>query len=289
LDEYEGWVIAAHGRQFLVESADTVFNCVTRGKRSNIYCGDRVMFQPTSSSDGVIETLLPRTTLLFREDAWRRKILAANVSQAIAVVAATPPFHDELLTRILVAAETQGLRSLILQNKADLAASDSLAEDLERYRRIGYPVVKLSAKENVTPLLPYLERQVSILVGQSGVGKSTLINRLVPDVKARTQEISKALGSGRHTTTHTRLYRPTGDSAILDSPGLHAFGMSKLPVDRIAQAFPEFRNHIGKCRFRNCRHQHEPGCAILDAADNGDIDVRRFHHFQNLVRESSQG
>lgn len=283
-------MIAAYGRHFLVESVDLVHACVVRGKRANALCGDHVLFRPISDNEGVIETVLPRASLLYREDMWRRKALAANVTQAVVVVAAAPPCHDELLTRILVAAESQGIQSLIVQNKVDLDdESAALSEDLERYTHIGYPVVRLCATRDARPLRPYLQGHTSILVGQSGVGKSTLINRLVPDADARTREISAALGSGRHTTTHTRLYRLSHDTALMDSPGLQAFGLGKLPLERMAHAFREFRPHLGKCRFRNCRHVAEPGCAVLAAAKAGEIGSRRLAHYHTLLREQQGG
>jgi ribosome biogenesis GTPase len=177
------------------------------------------------------------------------------------------------------------MATLLALNKADLAESARVLAALEPYRELGYRVLALSAKRDVAPLRPFLQRQVSVLVGQSGMGKSTIINRLLPHAAARTEEISRALRSGRHTTTHARLYHLDAESHIIDSPGMQEFGLHHLTLDEIAHAFVEFRPFLGRCRFRDCRHLGEPDCAIACAHGEGRIAANRIAAYRALARE----
>ena len=280
----QGQVIAAFSRQYLVElPGGELLPCLTRGKKSEMACGDIVEIQRTGDVQGVIEKITPRKTLLYRSDAFRQKLIAANVSQIIVVVATEPSFDDELLARCLVAAHDQQLETLIVLNKCDLTAlAETPRAQLLPYRSIGYRVLELSAKESVTPLLPYLQGHTSVLVGQSGMGKSTLINALLPDAQAATREISTALDSGKHTTTHARLYHLNADSHLIDCPGVQAFGLHHLTFGGIEEGFVEFAAYRGQCRFNDCRHLHEPGCALRRAAEEGKINMRRLKLFQGI-------
>jgi ribosome biogenesis GTPase len=283
----EGLVVASHGRHYDVELADSRrLSCVTRGKKGGVVCGDRVEIETTGPDQGVIRSIAPRESLLYRSDPFREKTIAANVTQIVVVVAPVPSFYEDLIGRCLVAAETAGLRVLIVLNKCDLVEEAARAmEILGLYRELGYAVLPLSAKRDLGPLLPYLHGQTSVLVGQSGMGKSTLINALLPGTQARTQEVSEALDSGRHTTTHATLYHLDRDSHIIDSPGLQDFGLHHLKLDEIGAAFVEFRPYLGQCRFNNCIHLNEPGCAVLHAAARGEIAPRRLSFYHNLVNE----
>lgn len=282
-----GTVVAAYGRQYRVALGDgTTLLCFPRGKKSELACGDHVVVQQTSAAQGVVRSLAPRTTLLYRSDSFRQKLIAANVTQIVIVVATEPPFSDELVTRCIVAAETQGIRVIIVLNKCDhteLVAN--AARTLAPYEQLGYPVLRLCALTDSALLLPCLEEQTSLLIGQSGMGKSTLTNALIPGATAPTREISQALNAGKHTTTHTRLYRLGAGSALVDSPGLMAFGLRHLSQEEVAQAFIEFRPLLGRCRFRNCRHDREPDCSLQAALRHGDIDPRRFAAFRSLCTE----
>ena len=286
----DGVIVAAFGRHYEVEAADgRLWQAMPKAKRSIYACGDRVELEAASADQARIVRHLPRRSLLYRSDAFREKLIAANTTQIVLVVAAEPAFSDELLSRALVAAEHEGLRAVIALNKCDLADQLATARaQLAPFAALGYAVVDLCARQSGAPLLPLLQGQLSVLVGQSGMGKSTLINALVPGADAATREISTALDSGKHTTTHARLYRLDADSAIIDSPGLQEFGLAHLTRGDVENAFVEFRNEVGNCRFRDCRHEAEPDCGVKAAVAAGRISERRQRHFLSITagRES---
>jgi ribosome biogenesis GTPase len=260
--------------------------CFPRGKKSDVACGDRVMVEQTSPGQGVISAIEARQTLLYRSDPFKQKLIAANVTQVIIVVATEPAFSDELISRCIVAAESQDIELLVVLNKCDLSERVPAASAaLVQYETLGYRVVKLSATHDGARLLPYLADHLSLLIGQSGMGKSTLVNALVPDARAATREISEALNTGKHTTTHSRLYRLGTTSALIDSPGMTEFGLHHLSPEEIALAFLELRPLLGQCRFRNCRHDREPDCSVHAALRNGEINPRRYAAFRSLCAE----
>lgn len=281
----QGQIVAAFGRHYLAELPDgEILECVPRGKKSEVACGDVVEINRIATDQGVIERITPRVSLLYRSDAYRQKIIAANVTQLIIVVATEPSFDDELIARCLIAAHDQNLNVLIVLNKCDLPQSGATARaQLAAYRAIGYPILELSAKQDVATLLPYLQGHTSVLVGQSGMGKSTLINAIIPDAQAATREISTALDSGKHTTTHARLYHLNADSHLIDCPGVQAFGLHHLSLGRIEQCFIEFAQYLGQCRFANCSHSHEPNCALRNAVASGAINARRLELFLRIA------
>jgi len=281
-------VIAAHGRQYLVERADgSTLRCFPRGKKSEVVCGDQVDILLTEDQ-GVIEAIAPRHSLLYRSNEIRQKLIAANVDQVVLVVATEPGFSDELITRAITAAESEDIAVLIVLNKCDL--SDRLPDARERlaiFVALGYSVLELCARDHAEDLRPYLQGKTSVLVGQSGMGKSTLVNALLPEAGAATREISAALDSGKHTTTHACLYHLDGESHLIDSPGLQEFGLGHLDRHEVEHAFREFRPYIGRCRFRDCRHDREPDCALRAALQDGRIDGRRFAAYHRIIAELS--
>jgi len=281
----EGRVVAAHGRQYIVELEDgRLLPCFPRGKKSDVACGDRVDIARTSDDQGVIEAIQPRSSLLYRSNEIKQKLIAANVDQLVIVVATEPAFSDELITRALLAAESEEIEVLIVLNKCDLA--DKLPAARERlavFAGLGYRIVELSALNHAEDLRPELSGMTSVLVGQSGMGKSTLVNALVPAANAATREISQALDSGKHTTTHATLYHLDGESELIDSPGLQEFGLGHLDRQEIEHAFREFRPYLGECRFRDCNHNREPDCALNAAVKAGQIDERRFAVYHRIM------
>jgi len=281
----EGRVIAAHGRQYVVELADgSLLPCFPRGKKSDVACGDRVDIEHTSSDQGVIEAIQPRTSLLYRSNEYKQKLIAANVDQLVIVVATEPAFSDDLITRALLAAESEEIEALIVLNKCDLTDKVGAArERLTMFSKLGYRIVELSALKHAEDLRPELSGVTSVLVGQSGMGKSTLVNALVPEANAATREISQALDSGKHTTTHATLYHLDAESQLIDSPGLQEFGLGHLDRQEIEYAFREFRPWLGQCRFRDCHHNREPDCALIAAVKAGEIDERRFAAYHRII------
>jgi len=282
----KGLVVASYGKRYGVELEDgSQISCVTRGKKNDLACGDHVEVKLTDKSEGVVEKLQERSSLLFRSNAFRTKTLAANVTQVVIVLATMPSFYEALLNRCLIAAEAAGIKVLIVLNKCDLKDPTSTLEQLNTYQDLGYPVQALSAKQDITPLKARLKGQVSVLVGQSGMGKSTIVNVLLPESMVRTQEVSEVLDSGKHTTTAAHLYHLDNESDLIDSPGLQEFGLNHLSLDQLEFAFIEFRPYLGKCRFNNCKHIHEPDCAIINAVQAGKVSPSRLAAYQELSQE----
>lgn len=288
LASLQGTVVAAYGKRFQVELPDKKrISCVTRGKKTDLACGDVVTIELTDKHEGVIEATLTRKTLLYRSNAFKSKILAANVTQIIIVLATQPSFYEALLNRCLIAAEAANIKPLIVLNKCDLTDSNEAKQKLALYTSLGYQVLTLSAKEDISALKPYLQGEASILVGQSGMGKSTIINALLPNEDVRTREVSHTLDSGKHTTTAAHLYHIDEHSQLIDSPGLQEFGLHHLSTDELEHAFIEFRPFLGKCRFNNCKHLQEPDCAIKDAVSSGQVTSERLAIYQMLRTEIS--
>lgn len=282
----QGLVIAAYGKRYQVELADkSRISCVTRGKKTDLACGDKVIIKLTDKAEGVVEKCLERTSILYRSSTIKSKTIATNVSQIIIVLATQPSFYEALLNRCLVSAEAAKIKPLIILNKCDLADADDAKVKLKLYETLGYNVLHLSAKQAINELRPYLANHQSVLVGQSGMGKSTIINALLPDQNVRTQVMSEALDSGKHTTTAAHLYHLDSSSSLIDSPGLQEFGLNHLSQTDLELAFIEFRPYLGKCRFNNCKHTHEPDCAVTGAVNTGKISPNRLKFYQELSLE----
>ena len=282
-----GLVAAAYRRHYRVDvdSGDSI-ECVLKGRSTTLACGDRVEIV-RESSGGVIVAVAPRRNLLYRSDAFREKLIASNVTQVLGIIAPDVPVDEHLLNRWIIAAETERCRFILVVNKSDLSGSSRFAERFAPYASLGYPVLPVSAIDRVEPLREIVRGENSVVIGQSGMGKSTLINALLPGTQARVGTISTALRSGRHTTTSTALYRlPDAGGWIVDSPGMQMFGLAHCTADRIIDAFVELRSLVTQCRFRDCRHDREPDCAIQRAIASGRVAPQRVSLLQTLLRET---
>lgn len=282
-----GTVVAGFGRESLVRAdGGELLSATARKRQLQPVCGDRVMLSGVAGVHAVIEAIDPRRNVFSRASRHRTKVLAANITQVVVLVACEPSFSDELVCRFLAAAELAGLPALIALNKTDLASlRDDALRTLEPFRGLGYPLVELVAKHDAQPLLPHLRNHRSLLAGQSGMGKSTLVKTLVPDAEVRIGEISRFLDSGRQSTIASRLYVVDPTSEIVDTPGVSEFGLAGLGAREIAACFREFSSHAARCRFQDCRHLSEPGCAVREATLCGAVHPRRLALYQRIVQQ----
>lgn len=292
--EQEGLVIANYGASVDVEADDGVLHrCRLRQNLELLVPGDRVIWQGIGQGDdGVVVALKPRRSLLARPDALGEpRPLAANIDQILVVAAPRPAYSTDLIDQYLVAAESTGITPLIVFNKVDLltdaAETAQIEADLERYRRIGYRVIRASAVANhgLDEVIDVLRDKSSVFVGQSGVGKSSLVQMLLPQHEIKVGALAERSGLGRHTTSAARYYRLDGDGAIIDSPGVREFSLWHMDAASLAQGFVEFRPFLGTCRFRDCSHRHEPGCALRQAVVDGAVSAERLASFHRMVEE----
>lgn len=286
----QGRVIAAHGRHYTVElPTGDLIKCFPRGKKNDATVGDYVEITLQGQGEAALEKILPRKNLLFRSDENRSKQFAANVDQLLLVIAVEPPFSDDLLGRALAGAWSADITPIILLNKVDITAElEAARAKLAPFRNLGVQIIDICARDAQQVqerILPLLKDKTSLLLGQSAMGKSTLLNTLVPLALAATREHSVALGAGKHTTTSTRLYHlPDEGGDLIDSPGFQGFGLLHLSREDIERGFPEFSEHIPQCRFYNCTHQHEPNCGVLAALERHEIDAARHALYVRLVQ-----
>lgn len=284
-----GLVIVNYRRHSIVERNDgEQVSCMVKGRKLKPVAGDRVRFEQ-ADADGVIIEILPRHGIVERYDTVReRQVLAANVDQAIVVTAMEPPTDWFTLDKYLAAAEANGIAPLVVLNKIDLADERQLATldaRFDVYRQLGYDVMYLSTMTGtgVSGFLERLQGRTNILIGASGVGKSAITHVLLPDADIRVGAISEASGEGRHTTTATTLYHLPQGGNLIDSPGVREYRLWPMPAREIGPLFREIRALQGECRFMDCLHNREPGCAVKAAVDAGAMDKRRYASYLALI------
>ena len=287
-------VVATYGRQLLVEtSAGARVRCQTRGKKSDLVVGDRVRWEPTGDG-GVVTSLEARRNLFFRQDEWRTKSFAANLDQLLVLVAVDPPSSESQLARALIAAAAAGVPAIVGLNKIDLPGAPEARARLAPYAAMGVTVLEFALKADPAGaracLMPHLADRTTLVLGPSGMGKSTLINRLVPGAEAQVGEVSRALNAGRHTTTSTTWYwlDEARHGALIDSPGFQEFGLRQVEARQLALLMPDLAEWAGECRFSNCSHLHEPGCAVRAAAEAGRLSASRLRIYAELHEELSR-
>ncbi|WPL16925.1 Putative ribosome biogenesis GTPase RsgA [Thiorhodovibrio winogradskyi] len=290
-----GLVVVRHGANLAVErDTGQVIHCVSRQHIGDPVCGDRVIWRSTGEGTGVVTAIEPRQSLLSRPDATGRgRPLAANLTQLVVVCAPEPLPSGDLIDQYLVAAEHIGVHALLLCNKSDLlgtATEAAVIGKLALYRHIGYPLLTLSARdrEGLDALSEHLRDEISVLVGQSGVGKSSITQAMLPDQEVQIGQLSRATGLGRHTTSAANCYRLPDGGHLIDSPGVRSFRLPTLSTGELELGFREFRPHLGQCRFANCRHEVEPDCAIRAAVDGGQIAPERLAVFHRLLKREDR-
>jgi ribosome biogenesis GTPase len=278
-----GLVITRYGQRLLVETeSGELYQCTGRRNIELSVAGDQVLFQPTDNGEGVVTALLERDNSLTRS----QKLIAANIDELWLVVAIEPHYQFELIDRYLVIAENAGLPINIVVNKIELSQKiEQVMHDFSMYESVGYSVhyVSVKAQTNVAEFKAQLNDKTHIFLGQSGVGKSSLINELIPDLNLRVNEISTKSKLGKHTTTNTTLYHIPSGGDLIDSPGIREFQLDELTNKEILSGFREFKPYIGECKFRNCAHINEPKCAIKTAVESGDIHPMRYHNYLQLI------
>lgn len=287
--EQEGLVVARHGATVEIEDENQKIHlCNIRQNIYSLVPGDKVIWRPADNNTGIVTAQLPRTTVLNRPDFHGHpKPIAANVSQMIIVFAPKPEPSSDLINKYLVAAELLQVKPVIVLNKTDLLSKqDVIHQWIDIYNGLNYKVICTSKNDpdSTIPLQNLLKEQVSIILGQSGVGKSSLVRLLLPDTDIKVGDISKATGFGKHTTSTARLYHIPSGGDLIDSPGVRNFTLWNITSQELLSGFVECRSLIGQCKFRDCRHHHEPGCVIKELFDKKGISPMRYQSLLQIMQ-----
>jgi len=294
LGAMRGLVIGQAGHQLDVETNDGILRCGRRKNIGAIVTGDKVVLEVVPPNEHVITAVLPRSSLLARPDfRGQMKAIAANIDRVFIIFSIRPELNEGLIDRYLVAAETLGITPVLVLNKIDLTDKEQLADIRKRialYTTLGYELIESSAKEQhgIDTLLDNLHEHTSIMVGQSGVGKSSLVNALLPDVNIKTKEISESTNKGMHTTSASRLYHLPEGGSLIDSPGVREFGLWQVSAEELFNGFVEFRQYQGMCKFSNCQHKTEPHCAILNALEEKEISEQRYESYNRILESLTE-
>ena len=281
----EGLVIAHLGQGIAVEYDHKIILCQTLRRLDTIVVGDKVLLSLSSSDQGRIEEILPRRSLLERPSRnGKTRPVAANIDTVFIVFAVEPNCDFLLIDQYLAVCENRNIDVALVLNKTDLPQTAIIEKELLDYKKLGYPLYRVSAlgSSNIDELKNVLKGQVSMLAGQSGVGKSSLTNAIIPDKDIKTNTVSATTKHGRHTTTATTLYHLTDGGYLIDSPGVAIFGLAGLSEHQLAYGYREFQTYIDSCQFNDCRHLKDKGCAVVAAVDNGDISKTRYDRFLKL-------
>lgn len=284
----QGLVISHLGKGIAVESDHRLYLCQTLRKLESIAVGDRVEFTPTGDDLGRIEKLLPRRSVLKRPGRnSETRPVAANIDNVFIVFAVEPDCDFLLVDQYLAICENNNFNAALVLNKIDLPGVDGLAHETNNYQSLGYPLHQVSASQRIgiTELTRSLNNHVSIFAGQSGVGKSSLTSLLLPDKELKTNAVSATTRHGRHTTTAATLYHLPEGGDLIDSPGVAIFGLAGLNAQQLAWGYREFQPLLPECRFHNCRHELDQGCAIRRAAENQDISMARYQRYLKLRKK----
>jgi len=296
----EGLVITRFGQHADIEDPETgtIHRCNLRRSIQSLVSGDRVVWRPGVEAlqgiTGVVEAVHERESMLTRPDYYDGvKAVAANVNRIIIVSAVLPELSLNIIDRYLIAAETVGIKPLIVLNKVDLLDAESRSQvekTLSLYQDIGYELRYVSSDtgEGMEDLKDDLKDHVNIFAGQSGVGKSSMVNSLMPEVDAEIGDVSENSGLGTHTTTAARLYHFPGGGDLIDSPGVREFGLWHLEPEQVTEAFVEFREYLGGCKFRDCKHGNDPGCIIREAMEEGKISRERYDSYHKIIDSMSE-
>lgn len=281
----EGLVVSHLGKGIAVEIEATTVLCQTLRKLDTVVVGDRVLLSLSTADQGRIEQILPRRSVLHRPSRGDQvRPVAANLDQIYVVFAAEPECDFLLLDQYLAICENCNIDAALVFNKIDLPHAESVDIELAYYQALGYPLFKVSVRQNIglDSLLQVLRDKTSMFAGQSGVGKSSLSNALLPEQQLRTNSVSATTRHGRHTTTAATLYHLPDGGDLIDSPGVAIFGLAGLSEAQLAWGYREFQPYIGQCRFNDCRHVNDKDCAVRLAAENGDIPISRYQRFLKL-------